>query len=230
MADNITVSSSDVLASESNLTTTASTATASTNSTTTDLTASTATASTNSTTTDLTASTNSHGYQATYTLDGTTFTIDTLYTKQPAEVIGQTNYGSLWVSADASESIGYVIQLHYNESHVLKINEEIGSAFGSGDFSLRFRDDTYDILELRYGDKYLNLGTNENETHLLMADRIKLKNLEQENNNLRVELDLLRRDNNRLVADLAAANQHLKDIDDALAPTRRLLNGTTTCT
>ena len=153
-----------------------------------------------------------------------------MYTKQPAEVIGQTNYGSLWVSADASESIGYVIQLHYNESHVLKINEEIGSAFGSGDFSLRFRDDTYDILELRYGDKYLNLGTNENETHLLMADRIKLKNLEQENNNLRVELDLLRRDNNRLVADLAAANQHLKDIDDALAPTRRLLNGTTTCT
>ena len=157
----------------------------------------------------------------TYVLDGFTVTLSLITHEQPAAVDGQTMYVTLYVNATVSETIKYGCVTHLDATHIRHIESELTEALKSGNYSLKFTDDSYKLLNLMYNEKSLTMGGDDDNTHLVMKDYIKYKGLEEENTKLHENLTQLKSDYAQLVTEFAKVNQHLADIDAVLESSRR---------
>ena len=157
----------------------------------------------------------------TYVLDGFTVTLSLITHEQPAAVDGQTMYVTLYVNATVSETINYGYGVHLDAAHIRHIESELMDALKSGNYSLKFTDDSYKILELIYNTKSITMEGRDDNTHLVMKDYIKYKGLEEENIKLNARLARVQSEYAQLATEFAKVNQHLADIDAVLESSRR---------
>jgi hypothetical protein len=143
----------------------------------------------------------------TYVLDSATFTIDTYIYDHPPSIKGQSWSKTLWVIAYVSDAIGYIGGFQTDDDSIARINSEIKDALETGNWSIKFTDDSNKWMEMKYGTNTVNMeGINDN-THLVMKDYIKYKGLEDENTKLQTKLAQLQEEYERLAADFKNANQ-----------------------